>query len=167
MFKPKHSWLIALLLLGACKRNAVYQHTITLPAAQWPTTLLPQFQFTIQEEAQPYDIYLQIDSTPSYPFHNLHVNYYLKDAASKILQEAMRTYTLFDTKTGKPLGNGWGTTKKHTVALLVNHQFSQPGTYTLQLAQFMRTHTLAGLSAVSIKIIPSAPLHSQHSPKHH
>lgn len=151
-------WILLLpLLLGRCSCNATYQHTRVLPAAQWPTALLPEFQFTIQEAAQPYDVYLLMDITPDYPFQNLHVTYYLKNYADEVLQEALKTYSLFDATTGKPLGNGWGSTKRHVVKLLANYQFAQPGTYTLQLAQFMRTDTLAGIAAVGIKITRANP----------
>ncbi len=141
------TWCTLLFPLGACEQTPVYQRTIALPEAQWPTALLPEFRFTIRDEALHYDVYLLAEAMPDYPFQNLHVTYYLKDEAAEVLQQCLQDCPLFDAKTGEPLG------QRCAWALLTDYQFSQPGTYTIQLEQFMRMAVLPGLKTVGIRII--------------
>ncbi|MEM7055788.1 MAG: gliding motility lipoprotein GldH [Bacteroidota bacterium] len=147
-----NSW-IGLLLLCACKTATIYQNTTTLADRIWPADSLLNFSFHVQDTAQPYDIYLVVKNTQDYPYQNLYITYYLEDTTKKLLNTALKNYTLFEVKTGKPRGSGWGKVKNHEVIALQDYHFPFPGLYTLKLAQFMRTEALPGLHAVGIKVI--------------
>ncbi len=147
-----HCWLI-LLLFCACEHTMVYQKTISLPETQWCVDFLPEFKFHIREEEQTYNIYFTVEYTPTYPYQNLCLTYYLENDTQDLLETALKDYELFDAKTGKFLGSGFGKTKSHVSTILRNYQFPKPGLYTLKMEHFMRTDVLPGLQAIGIKII--------------
>jgi gliding motility-associated lipoprotein GldH len=156
MVKSIYYWVV-LLLLCACEPVTVYQNTITLPEAQWHVDFLPEFQFQVKDAKEPHYIYLIVEHTPNYPYQNLYLTYYLEDDTQTLRETSLKNYKLFDAKTGKPLGSGFGKTKHHAFVLLNNYAFSQPGLYTLKLEQFMRADALPGLQAIGIKVLRATP----------
>ena len=155
----KKIWIhscVGLLLLSACETTTSYQSTTALADYTWPADSLLSFSFSVQDTTQPYDIYLMLKNTQHYPYQNIYVTYYLEDSTQALCTTALGNYTLFEPKTGKPLGKGWGKVKSHTLVLLQDYYFLYPGTYTLRLAQFMRTEALAGLHAVGIKVLKAS-----------
>jgi len=160
---PRFKWLIGLLILvfGSCETNTVYTVTHTLSGYTWYRKDNLQFNFCIQDNTQPYDIYLLIKYAPEYPYQNLYLTYYIKDIQSTVLTTELKNYLLFEPKTGKPLGKGWGRNKRHELILLKNYYFSTPGTYTVELAQFMRTENLLGVHTVGIRVCKASPTITQ------
>jgi gliding motility-associated lipoprotein GldH len=60
---------------------------------------------------------------------------------------------LFDEKTGKPNGNsGLGDIYDQQFLLLKDYAFTQPGDYTIQFEQFMRTDSLQGVLAIGVRV---------------
>ncbi len=153
----RYCW-IGLLLLCACDRTATYQNTIAFDHCCWPVATVLNFSFQIKDVAQIYDICLLVKNAQDYPYQNLYVTHSLEDDARHVLQQALKNYSLFDVKTGKPLGNGFGNIKKHEFLIVTGYQFSHPGLYTLKLEHFKRTDTLSGLQAVGVKVVPSKHL---------
>ena len=58
---------------------------------------------------------------------------------------------LFDQKTGKPQGEG-SSIYQHSIPLLQNHTFAQPGSYTLKVAQYMRELELKDVLSVGVRV---------------
>ena len=147
---------LGVLLLFACESTPIYQNKVTLTDHAWPAEELLNFSFQVQDTAQLYDIYLVVNNTQAYPYQNLYITYYLEDATQALCNSELKNYPLFEAKTGKPLGKGWGKVKSHALIVLQGHHFSCPGWYTFKLAQFMRTEALTGLQAVGIKVTHAA-----------
>jgi gliding motility-associated lipoprotein GldH len=157
--RPRLKWLIGLLILifSGCQTSTIYTVTYTLSDYLWHRKDNVKFNFYIQDTTQPYDIYLLIKDTPNYPYQNLYLTYYLEDIQSTVIATELKNYLLFESKTGHPLGKGWGKNKSHELILLKNYYFSNSGNYTLKLAQFMRIETLPGIQKVGIKICKASP----------
>lgn len=153
-------WCIA-ALLGACQGNTIYTHIYKLDGGIWHRDKPANFNFTIQDTTQGYDIYILVTNTSDYPFQNLYVTYYLKNSQLEEIATELLDYLLFEPKTGKPLGKGWTKNKNHEVIVLKNYYFKAPGTYMLELVQFMRKEMLPGIQAIGIKICKSAHVASQ------
>ncbi len=157
----KNKWKaygIALLLLSACDRANVYQKVWQFENHQWPMTTVLDFSFQIKITNRAYDIFLLAKHSPSYPYQNLYVTYYLEDDTEHLLQEELVNCPIFHPKTGKPLGHGIGNTKTCVFPVVTNHQFSQAGLYRLKLEHSMRTDVLPGLQAIGVKVVPSKPV---------
>jgi gliding motility-associated lipoprotein GldH len=140
------------LALDACQQAVVYQQVQTLPNDTFYRDSSLHFSFPIPDSAQAYDIYLLVAYTPAYPYQNLYINYTLQDKNTCTLATALHQEMLFDPKTGKPLGKGWGKNKYTESLLLKNYSFAQPDAYSLILTQFMRQEALPGIYQVGIKI---------------
>jgi gliding motility-associated lipoprotein GldH len=111
----------------------------------------------IQDTAQAYDIYLLLQYTPDYPYQNLHIQYQLQNEQAQITSTFLTNHLLFDPKTGKPLGKGWGKKKCLKLPLITNYHFEKSGDYSLALVQFMRTEQLPGIASVGIQLCKSQP----------
>ena len=89
----------------------------------------------------------------SYPWSRLFITYYLQDSTGKDLQTKLLNEDLFDTKSGKPLGeSGLGDIYDHQFQVLRDYQFAYPGKYKMKFEQFMRTDTLHGILAVGLRV---------------
>jgi gliding motility-associated lipoprotein GldH len=140
------------LALEACQQGVVYQQVHTLPGSIFYRDSSIHFSFPIADSIQAYDIYMLVAYTPTYPYQNLYINYTLQDKNTCPLATALHQSVLFDPKTGKPLGKGWGENKYIELLLLKNYNFAQPNAYSLILTQFMRQEALPGIHQVGIKI---------------
>ncbi|OJW66751.1 MAG: hypothetical protein BGO68_00235 [Candidatus Amoebophilus sp. 36-38] len=145
-----------MLIFTACETNTIYFYRHKLPDCKWHRDMPLAFNFNVQDTTQAYDVYLLIENTPQYPYQNFYLTYYLKDNSLTLLTTELKNYLLFEPKTGKPLGKGWTKNKSHEVIMMKSHYFTHPGTYRLELDQFMRTEILSGICSIGIKICRSS-----------
>ena len=145
-------WLLIISLSG-CRTNVLYTATTNLSHDTWERDNILSFEFAVEDTAQPYNIYLIIKNTPVYPYQNLYVTYYLKDANLIAIDTKLNNYFLAHPKTGASLGKGWTSNKYHEVVLIKDYYFSSTGAYVLQIAQFMRKKALEGISSIGIKVV--------------
>lgn len=143
---------LSVLLSLSCNNHVIYQNKIALTDHTWPTDTLLTFFFQVKDTTQLYDIYLIISNTLDYPYQNLYITHYLEDTAQDLGNE-LKNYILFEAKTGKPFGQGWGKLRSHELIMVANHRFLHTGMYTLKLAQFMRTEALSGIRIIGIKVV--------------
>jgi gliding motility-associated lipoprotein GldH len=151
-------WLTGciLLLCSYCNGNALYTQKKRFLDHAWPRQDTCAFTFAIQDATQPYDIYLWVEYTPDYPYQNLHIQYQLQDNQANSIAKVLQDNLLFDPKTGKPLGKGWGKKKCLRLPLVTHYQFREPGEYSLSLIQFMRTEKLLGVDSIGIQLYRSS-----------
>ncbi len=145
-------FLSAILLLNCCDDARVYEKNYDFTHRQWLVNEKPSFEFTVAQE-QSYNLYCNLRTSVDYPYSRIFITYILNDqAGSEIKKEMIHTF-LFDEKTGKPVGSsGLGDIYDQQILLLQDFTFKQPGTYTLQFDQFMRTDTLPGVLAVGLRV---------------
>jgi gliding motility-associated lipoprotein GldH len=87
----------------------------------------------------------------TFEFHNLYVKVLLEDSLGRVLQDSLINIELFDSKTGKPLGDGFGNIfTKYDTLPFVEFQ-NQP--LKAQFIQYMRKDQLEGIEAVGLKIV--------------
>ena len=141
------------LVLSGCNDNSVYQEYIDFDDRYWIVKEKPEFSFEIRDTVSTYDIYCNVRNTTMYPNSRLFVNVSLTDTTGKVLQEKLVWDFLFEPKTGKPLGkSGLGDLYDHQIPVLKKYKFRKAGVYQMQLEQFMRTDTLAGVTSVGVSV---------------
>ena len=119
----------------------------------WIVSDQPEFQFSITDTQQPYNLYCNLRNAESYPFADFRFTYYLFDTTEILMDKKQKLTYLFDKKSGKPYGeSGLGDIYDHQFLLLKNYKFSHPGKYTVQFEQFMRRDTLQGILAVGLRV---------------
>ncbi len=145
-------FLSIIMLLNSCDDCRVYEKNYDFTGRHWLANEKPSFEFTVAQD-QSCNLYCNLRNSVDYPYSRIFITYTLKDQAGLQLKKEMIHTFLFDEKTGKPIGSsGLGDIYDQQILLLQGFTFKQPGTYTLQFDQFMRTDTLQGVLAVGLRV---------------
>jgi gliding motility-associated lipoprotein GldH len=148
----RFSFFILLALLS-CDSNRIYEYNEDFNQRAWLVENVPAFEFTIEDPSKSYNVYYNVRNTLDFPYSRLFVTYELLDSTQTELKKELVSSYLFDEKTGKPLGStGLGDLYDHRFPLLVNYQFPGAGKYSIQLEQFNRQDTLAGVLSVGVRV---------------
>lgn len=145
------------LLCSFCNDHTLHTAQTKLVGKTWERQAACSFDVAIQDTSQAYDVYLELQYMPDYPYQNLYIQYQLQDSEDPIANTALTNHLLFDPHTGKSLGQGWGEKKCLKLPLITNYHFKKPGHYSLALVQFMRTEQLPGIARVGIRVCKSQP----------
>lgn len=144
--------LAIIVLLNCCDNSRVYEKNYDFTERQWLVNEKPSFDFTV-DKGQTYNLYCHLRNGLEYPYSRIFITYTLKDSVGTELKKEMINSFLFDEKTGKPNGSsGLGDIYDQQFLLLKEYTFSQPGKYSLQFEQFMRTDTLQGVLAIGVRL---------------
>ena len=144
--------LAIIVLLNCCDNSRVYEKNYDFTERHWLVNEKPSFDFTV-DKGQSYNLYCNLRNGLEYPYSRIFITYTLKDSVGTELKKEMINSFLFDEKTGKPTGSsGLGDIYDQQFLLLKDYTFSQPGTYSLQFEQFMRTDTLQGVLAIGVRL---------------
>jgi gliding motility-associated lipoprotein GldH len=142
-----------ILLFSACDPDRVYEKNVDFDERFWALTEHPQFEFVINDENTPYNLYINVRNEESYPNANLYFTYYLTDSLGNILNQELLTEFLFDKKTGRPFGSSvLGDIYNHRFPILEDYRFESPGKYNIRLEHFMRTDSLQGILGVGLRV---------------
>ncbi len=148
----KYRWfdLLWILLLGqfSCDQNRVFEEYKGMETESWQ--IQDSVSFTFSHDLPHGPVILGIKYNRDYEYHNLYVRYLLKDSLDGIVENQLLDVPLFDSKSGKPLGDGYGSTytKYDTLPLKTDENYA-----SISLIQYMRTDELRGIEAVGIKRI--------------
>lgn len=147
-------WSIALFFfLLSCDADRVYEQYQDFDNRSWAVTEIPEFEFTIDNPNEKYNLYINVRNSSDYPNARFFFTYYFQDSTGMVLKQELKTEVLFDYKTGKPFGSsGIGDIYDHQFSILNNHQFNHAGRFKVKFEQFMRTDTLAGILAVGLRV---------------
>lgn len=146
--------ILALLvaLVSSCDSTKVYDDFTDLDEGFWHQDSVVSFSFEIEDASQSYHLKAQFRNSQSYPYHNMYYRYTLKDASDSILKEEQKQIFLSDPKTGEPYGGGLGDLFDNSQTVLENYTFQNPGTYSVDLKQFMRLDTLPYILSVGWRV---------------
>lgn len=138
-------------LLSSCDANRVYENYRDFEDGSWK--LEEEVSFNIQEiQPQSTIPVVSIRYSKSYEFHNLYVRFVQKDSMASILQDTLVNIALFDSKTGRPVGKGFG--NRHTVYdTLLGKRRIFPETTQITIWQYMRKDRLEGIESVGLKLL--------------
>ncbi len=149
--------LLSTLLLASCSGNRVFEQNESLPNAVWQVNDIKSFSFQVPDTTRQYNVLFNIRSSADYDYQNLFFSYMLKNASGTVLDSALVEENLFDPITGKPLGQGFGNYSDLQIPIITNTRFTDTGSYQLNLQQFMRTESLAGVVSVGARVEVVAP----------
>ncbi len=145
------------VVLFACDSERVYEQNVNLKARYWRVDEPMVFDFNIEDQSQPYNIYYNVRNSLEYPYARLFIQYTLSDSVGTEIDKKLNAQFLFDQKTGKPFGqSGIGDVFDHQFLIIEKHVFKQPGKYQLKIEQYNRQDTLRGILAVGFRLEKSA-----------
>jgi gliding motility-associated lipoprotein GldH len=150
-------WVMGLisLLSSSCQSDAVFDQSESLATNGWVQKKHLNFPFEIQDTLKSYDLRVAIRQSNEYPFYNLYFNCRLIQDPQNIWKKAFAEAILYDPKTGKPKGGGVGDMYSHTYTIFKGLKFPRRGKYHVELEQYMRTDTLAGVVSIGASLVPS------------
>ncbi len=143
-------FLIGLAITVACNSDRVFEEYKGMSSLAW------QIEDTVSFEVPPLDLntalpQLGVRYNDTYEFHNLYVRYLLTDSTGNYLVDSLINIHLFDPKTGRPLGEGYGNVYTKYDTLPQIHSISGER-LSAHFIQYMRKEELEGIEAVGLKI---------------
>ncbi len=144
-------FLIYFVLLGtfACSEDRIFEEFKPLPNQSWG--IEDSLRFDLGEiDPTGRQSLIALRFNEGYPFSNCYVRVLSQDSLGIIIENKLINVPLFDSKTGEPLGEGFGNT--YTFYDSLPFQF-MAGTKSIVLLQYMRENQLPGIEAVGLKIL--------------
>ncbi len=145
-------FVVLMTVLGSCDGTRVYEENHELKNNNWFIDSVQTFTFTIEDPKKPYNLFLNVRNSVSYPFYNLFLRYYVYDSTHKELKSQQLELILMDPTSGKPTGNGLGDIYTHEYPLLQHFEFPERGSYSIVLKQYMRQDPLPEVNSVGIRL---------------
>jgi gliding motility-associated lipoprotein GldH len=150
--KGRNRLILFLLILGiaSCNTDRIFEEYQGMPDLHWNVEDTVSFAVDAIEPNTSLPL-VGIRYNDTYEFHNLYVRYLLADSLGNTLIDSLINIHLFDPKSGKPLGEGFGNvyTRYDTLPGVGS---SQGQKYQYRFLQYMRTEDLGGIEAVGLKI---------------
>ncbi|GGF20213.1 hypothetical protein GCM10011339_05290 [Echinicola rosea] len=142
--------LLMVLFLFSCNNNRIYEEYQGLEQLSWPIADTVSFDIEVPTGQNVLST-LRIKYNQDYDYYNLYVRYLVKDSLGQVVNNELLDMNLFDPKTGKPLGNGYGYSFTQTDTLPLRN-FKEHEKLTVQFIQYMRSNDLDGIESVGIKL---------------
>ena len=143
---------IIAIIAVACNNGVVYDGYHDIPDGVWKVDSLASFDFEIEDNTKGYDLSYNVRYAVEYPYYNIYVTYYLVDSTESIVAEELQNLSLFDKKTGEPLGSGVGDLFDREIPIFENYMFESTGKHSFKVKQFMRMEELPGIMAFGLKV---------------
>lgn len=138
-------FLFELLFFACSDSNVVIDDTSSFSESGWIQKQPVRFNVEVADSASSYAAYVVVRQNNAYPFYNLYFSPSILDAKGTTIQKGLAEAILYDPKTGKPKGAGFGDIYEKKFLVYPNLKFPKPGKYQIQVAQSMRVDTLAGM----------------------
>lgn len=143
-------FLLAGVIL-ACNTDRIYEDYQGMENLRWDVADTVSFDF-VPANSEKVLATIGIRYNDEYEYHNLYVKFLVSDSLGIPLQDSLINIALFDSKTGKPLGEGFGNvfTKYDTLPFgeLRENRFTR-----IQFLQYMRKDEVQGIEAVGLKLV--------------
>ena len=142
--------LVALLLIStSCSEARMYEQFYSFEDISWSEQDSALFDLRELSSLEGKSL-IAVKYTEDYSYSNCYIRVVARDSSKKILQNKLLNVPIFDSKSGHPLGEGFGNsfTKYDTLPFDLSE-----GTKEVVLVQYMRQPELNGIQAVGFKMI--------------
>lgn len=146
--------LVLILCLASafqsCNFNNVVNEKIDIPDYVWKSDFVLSYELRIPETDK-YSISYDVRYGVQYPYRNVYISYELLDSTGEAIDEGLQNLTLFEEKTGKPLGDGLGDIFDYNFLAFEELEMDQ-GLYTLKIHHLMREEELPFVMSFGIQV---------------
>lgn len=139
--------------LYSCQSIDLYEKTVPIPDHRWSSRFKPEFTFTIQDTAVPYQVYVILRHDDLYNYNNIWVNLYTK-APGDTVQKIPCELPLASKEKGW-LGSAMDDIYEQRVAITPANQklyFRKKGEYHFTIEQIMREDPLLHVMDVGLRL---------------
>jgi gliding motility-associated lipoprotein GldH len=150
----KNNRLIVLLIcvtaLTGCGEAPFFAGNEPIDGTNWKINDVKAFSINIDDTLQPYDFFIDLRHTESYPYSNIYLfmTYTLPDG-KRIIDSV--GYNMQDAES-RWLGNHSGSLITHRVLVKQNGRFPRKGRYVISLRHAMYDDPLPGVSDIGITL---------------
>lgn len=149
MTKLRPLFVFLFLLLVGCNGNRVFEEFKDLPAQTWAANDSIDFLLPALDISENTGL-IGIRFKDNYAFTNFYIKLISQDSSGLVLEEKLVNMVLFNPKSGKPQGRGFGNT--YTSYDTLDFAFP-PATSKVTLLQYMREEQLSGIEAIGLKLL--------------
>ena len=142
-------FLIPVFLLLACNNNTVFKAQKELEKGVWTYRNVFKSEIPVRDTSKLYNIYFNIEHTGDYPFQNIYLRI-SDDFQGKTITDTIN-FNLYD-KYGIAKGKKHGDKYNASILLRKSFKFKKPGNYKIEIEQFTRTDSLAGISGLGFSV---------------
>jgi gliding motility-associated lipoprotein GldH len=151
LFKLKSLYcLLAALSFFACSGNEAYNQFRSIPDEAWEKDLPYDFEVTVTDTIDSYDVFLQVRNSNSYAYRNLWLFVQFATPDGQIRNDTINC-ELADAF-GKWHGKGY-----HLFSLNLPYEqqirFPASGVYSYAIRHGMRTDRLQGISDIGLRVV--------------
>ena len=139
------SVLLGMIGITSCDQNRLFEEYTHMQMMQWSETDTVSFLYEPIERNPA--AFLAVRYNDNYDFHNLYVKYQVLDSLDSVKEENLINLQLFDPKSGRPQGDGFGNTYTLYHPLPINNWGRN-----YRFIQYMRQPELTGIEAVGLKV---------------
>jgi len=143
-------FLLELLIFACSDSGVLIDESRNFSASGWIQKQPLQYNVTIPADSASYALYVVVRQNNAYPFYNLYFSPSILDESGKTLQRGLAEAILYDPKTGKPKGAGFGDIYEKKFLVYPSLKFPKKGAYKIQIEQSMRVDTLAGMVSLGL-----------------
>ncbi len=136
-------------MFSSCSENRIYEEFHVLSDMEWAENDSVVFDLRGLQSLEGRAL-IAIRYTEYYPHSNCYIRVISLDSAQRSMQNKLLNVPIFHSKTGQPMGKGFGNsyTKYDTLPFAIPE-----GTKLLVMKQYMRNDPLEGIEAVGLKIV--------------
>lgn len=136
-------------IFAGCSGDRIFENFESMETGSWDVTDSVSFELSdLDLENRTSLVAVRFNET--YSFSNCYIRVISMDSASTILENTLINVPLFDSKSGEPIGKGFGNsyTRYDTIPFILKAE-----TKKLLFVQYMRQDKLNGIEAIGLKIL--------------
>lgn len=137
-------------MLASCGQRIVFDEYVTIPSDGWNIDSMAVFKVDLEDNALPYDVYLNVRNRSDYPNSNIWLFVDIISPSGKIMQQKVDCQLADDN--GRWLGSGWGDLYLVEIPFYRGVKFAEEGEYQIRIVQGMYDENIAGIHNVGIRI---------------
>lgn len=139
-----------MILFSACAEKSLYNHTVEFQNSTWGYEDPALFDFEIEDNTDYYNLFLDIDHSPDYPYENLYLKINTEFPDSSMASDTLSIEMV--NKQGTWVGKCGSNQCDLTVFLQEKTKFKEKGTHKITIEQFTRESELKGIKALSFRL---------------
>ena len=135
--------------LSSCTEGRLYENFYAFEDKIWAETDTAKFDISGLKTKAGKSL-IAVKYSENYPFSNCYIRVIERDSSKSEVQSRLLNVPIFQSKSGQPLGEGFGNTftKYDTLPFQLSDK-----TREVVLVQYMRQAELNGIEAVGLKIV--------------
>lgn len=146
--------LLVICFLCACGPTAIYEESKAFPDSGWAYDMPADFQYRIQDTTKAYDLILNVTHSTDFASQNFYVKLYTTLPAGTV--DTQQLSLQLAGEFGAWLGDCSSSECTLSIPLLNSVRYRSSGAYGLRVEQFSRNNPLAGIKALTLKVVQAA-----------